>query len=143
MTLRSYCLDFVTQNGIVFPFQPVLHRLTEQFIQAELAGSINLADFRKVIIVCEVDEMEVPTRVKALACEQLRSDWPVLRFVEKEAGPVLFDRMRSYLQDQGLSNSVVFVHVANHEPKESRCPFWRKWLRTMKAVKASRWAVKV
>lgn len=143
MKLRSYCLDFVTQNGIVFPFQPLLHKLTIQFIENELSGSINLADFRKVLIVCETDENEVPTRVQAIACEQLRSDWPVLRFVENQAGEMLFQRMRGYLQDAGLSGSVTFVHVANHEPKESRCPKWRSWLRKMGAVKASRWAVKV
>lgn len=143
MIIRTFSLDFAVQGGVVHPLDTHLHKLAVEFADQELQDKINLSDFRKVLVTCEIDENDVPVRVLGISCGQLVFDWPVMRFVDPEAAESLFSRMRSYLEDQGLRGAGTLIHVADREPKESRCPQWREWLRKMRASKASRWQVKV
>lgn len=143
MKLRAFCLDFTVQGGIIFPRDAELHKLAVEFCANELAKPINFADFGKVLLACEVNDEFKPLRVVGIACEQDVPDWPVLHFIDEAAGPVVFDRMRAYLQDRNYSGGLTFLHVARHESEETRCPSWRKFLRELGAKAASRWQVRV
>jgi hypothetical protein len=143
MRLRAFTVDFVKQGGIDFPVNRELHKLVVEYAEKNVAAQFNLPDLRKVLVVCEIDDNDQPIAVHALGGCQVVVDWPVIRFTEKEAGELLMERMRSYLQDQGLSGVQTFIHVAQREPKESRCPAWKQFLKKHKAENASRWSVKV
>jgi hypothetical protein len=143
MRFRAFSIDFIQQGGIQFPANTLLHKLAIEYAEANISKQFNLADLRKVLVVCEIDENDQPVKVHALSGCQLVIDWPVLRFTDKEAGQLLMERMRAYLQDQGLSGIQTFVHVAKSEPKESRCPAWKQFLKKNKAENASRWSVQV
>lgn len=143
MKRKTFPIDFIRQGGMTYPANPELHSLAVQFCEREVKQPFNMADFSKTLVTCEVNDEGVPVQVLAISCEQVVSDWPVIRFTDKEAGDLLMERMRSYLQDRGLSGVNIFVHVAAREPKESRCPAWKQFLKKQGAESASRWTVKV
>lgn len=126
-----------------FPRDKHLHKLATDYAAARLRDEVNFTDYTKVIVVCEVDEAGAPLRATGLMCGVPRFDFPVVRFDDDRSAEKLFDRMRGYLEDRQQRGQEAFVHLADREPRESRCPHWRKWLRKVGAVKASRWLVRI
>lgn len=141
--LRGFALKFMLQGGIFYPVDPELHKLAISFAETAFSSPINFTDYETVLAVAEVDDTGKPTKVLALNCRIARWDYPVWRFTTDESGKVLIERTRAMLDDQGGRGGEVFVHIADKEAKESRCPHWRKFLRMVKAEKASRWRVRV
>jgi len=141
--LRGFSLKFSMQGGILFPLDQKLHALAVKFADEHLCEKINFADYESALVVAECDDKGEPTKVVAMNARVARWDFPVWRFVDEKAGKVLIDRTRAKLDDEGQRGGEVFVHVADHEDKGSRCPRWKKFLKLVGAEKASRWRVKV
>lgn len=143
MNIRAIGVDMKIEGDRLVPSDEKLRPLIEDYCSRELAESVKFEEHRRTIACVELDENNEPIAVHGIGCGEPVWDWSVVRFTKQEAGDVLFARMHSYLEDQGMRNQKCLVYVADHEDKESRCPFWRKFLRKEKAVKASRWAVKI
>lgn len=140
---RTISLDFIVRGGAVYPVDDHLNQLASQFAEKELAEKVNLSDYRKVLVVCEVDDSGKPQKVVGIAFGNPIFDWPGMRFVTQEAGDSLISRMRGYLEDQGFRGWDTFIHIEDHKPAETYCPQWKDFLRQQKAEKASRWKVRV
>jgi hypothetical protein len=133
----------MVQGGIAYPANPSLHRLAVEYCRENLAEEINLADYENVLTVCEVDADNQPVKCVGINARIVMYDFPVWRASTSEAMDELIVRTKSNLDEQGMRGRDVFVHVAQHEAPESRCPSWKKFLRKVRAEKASRWRVKV
>lgn len=140
--IRGFVLKFNMQGGIVFPVDAQLHRLAIEFAETSLGEPINFSDYETVLVAAEVDAEDKPTKVTAMNCRAGMWVYPVWRFTDEDSGEVLIERTRALLDDQAMRGKEVLVHIADHEAKESRCPRWRKFLRDVKATKASLWRVK-
>lgn len=142
MSVRVLALDFFEQGGIYYPKDKTLHAMAVEYAEREIVGKQNFSDYRKVLVSCHVDDDGKPVSVGAINCGLLKMDYPVWRSTDKECGDALEARTRGYLEDMGVPRGTeVFVHVADHEPQESRCPGWREWLRRVKAKKSQRWSI--
>lgn len=142
MQIRTLSLDFLRQGAAAFPKDPELHKLVVAYCERELSKPIVLADYAKVLVSCWFEDDKI-VKIDSIACIVNAVDVPVIRFTSKEAGDSLMERMRAYLEDMGLRGSQIFIHIADREPKDARCPMWRKFLKKWKATKASRWSATV
>lgn len=140
---RVLPLEFRAQGGILFPADPHLHKLASEFCAAELSGEINFAAYQRIYVAAEMDDEGKPQRVTGIIEWTPRWDSSVVRFVDKESGEKLVERSRAFLEDQGARGFEVFIHIADREPKERRCPRWKSFLKAIQARKASRWIAKV
>lgn len=140
---NTFSLKFIAQGGIFYPANPHLHALAVAFAEQHLSAPINFTDYENVLTTCEVDEYNTPVKVTGICCRVVCYDFPVWRGTTPTSMDLLIDRTKSNLDEMGMRGREVFVHVADHEAKESRCPLWKKFLRKVRAEKASRWRVKV
>lgn len=140
---NTFSLKFIEQGGIYYPRNPHLHALTVKFCEQNLSAPINLTDYENVLTTAIVDENNTPVEVTGICCRRVCYDFPVWRGTTQASMDLLIDRTKSNLDELGLRGGEVFVHVADHEAPESRCPSWKKFLRKVRAEKASRWRVKV
>lgn len=141
--LRGFTLKFSNQGGMLFPVDRKLYTLALEFAAQHIGQRLDFADYETVLLVAECDDHGEPVKVLAMNARVPRWDFPVWRFIDDRAGSVLIDRTRAKLDDEGQRGGEIFVHIADHEDAVSRCPRWRRFLRMVGAVKASRWRVRI
>lgn len=138
METRTIALDFLVVNGMTAPVDQHLHDLAVKFADLELATKVNLTDYRKVLVTCEVDESGKPVRVTGIAFGNPVFDWAATRFVTPEAGASMIARIRGYLEDQGLRGRGTLIHVDEGAPKETYCPQYKEFLHQQGAERVVR-----
>lgn len=140
--LRAIPLDFIRQGNYAYPVDRELHRMAVEFGEKELAKPVNLSEYAKVWLACEMDGDKV-TRIVGMMGYAMRPDVTLARFKEPEAIVLLHDRAQFYFADQGCRGSEVLVYLNNNESPEQRCPQGLKTMLELGAVAADRWVVKV
>jgi hypothetical protein len=142
MRIEVLPLDFHGQGALLEPVDQELHNRAVVYCRKELAGGndINLARFQKVWVAIAGKE------VSGISGFVWRIDVPIFRVSGENAvrsTKMLIDRMRAYFQDQGARGSEVFLHISGKETTEQRCQFWAESLKSVGAVSADRFAIKV
>lgn len=140
---RGFIFRMVNVGGITFPTDKELHGLAVKYAEQNLNSPVNFADYETITVTCIVDESGKPLEATALNARVARWDYPIWRYSDDESGKVLIERTRASLDEQGQRGGEVFVHIADREKPESRCPKWRKFLKLVGAQNASRWRVRI
>lgn len=141
--LRALSIDFRVEGGIAYPSDPKLHRLAIDYAERELAKPFNFTDVKKLFVVCEINDAGEPVAIHSMGAIVFKPVVPIFRATVPEAGAVLIDRMRGYLEDQGWRGSEALIYIEPREPKEAKCPKWKQLLRLVRAEKTTHWSVTV
>ena len=141
MRVRVFLLEFYEQGGIKFPKDPELHKLAVEYTRVAFAEpeKVNLSQYPLTWFACELDNQGVPIRGLGLLSAQQRIDFPLARFTDNVACKELVMRANDHFHDAGMRGQEVFVYIADKEPKQWRCPRWKKWIKAFGMIKAERY----
>jgi hypothetical protein len=146
MVIRCFHIDWKIEDGERVPVDTELFALADVFAKAELASPLEIRALQRCWVVSRIDSDERPVEVLSMRAIQMVPDCHLFRTKQgphaSKATAKLWQRLNNYLADLGYQGDA-FLHMAENETEQGRCPAWQRWLRLAGARNSNRVAIPI